>query len=394
MYDLIVVGAGPSGVACSSYIAKEGYKVLLIEQSEFPRFRIGESLLPFSMEIFNDLGFDQVLDAGEYLRKNGALFISSKDEKSVYFDFSDGGKAQFPFSYEVSRSLFDKDFLEHAKSLGVEVSQPEEYKSCNISSDLVTVTTNKKEYKSKFIIDATGGKSLIINKFEKKTKNELYSNNFSIYAHFKDVENNRIKDQGDITIGLLLNQAWSWVIPFKDGSTSVGIVFSKEDINKVKNKEELFNKIIGENTWLENIMKDSVRSTDYMISSNYSYKCEKFYGERWASVGDAMSFLDPVFSSGVHIGLYSAKLISKNILHSLMDENILLNSANNIVDYNNEILKGVSRFNSLLQMFYGPNFIERITTLEKKPKTMSSMISAVAGGVWDDNNTLFRMGIL
>ncbi len=394
MYDLIVVGAGPSGIACSSYIAKEGYKVLLIEKSEFPRFRIGESLLPFSMEVFNDLSFDKVLKAGKYLRKNGALFINSKNEKSVYFDFSDDKKAQFSFSYQVSRSLFDKDFLEHAKSLGVKVNQPEEYKSSDISNDIVTVTTNEREYKTKFIIDATGGKSLILNKFEKKIKNELYSNNFSIYAHFENVNNNHIKDQGDITIGILHNQAWSWIIPFQDGSTSVGIVLSRGDASEVKNKGLLFDKIISENFWLDSIMKDSVRSTDYMISSNFSYKCENFYGERWASVGDAMSFLDPVFSSGVHIGLYSAKLISRNILHSLENEGILLNSPLNLVDYNHQIIKGISRFNNLLQMFYSENFIERVTTLEKKPKTMSSMISAVAGGMWDDNNTLFRMGVL
>lgn len=394
MYDLIVVGGGPAGIATALYVKKQGYRVLVLEEAEYPRFQIGESLLPFTMEVFEDLGFDKVLSSGNYLRKKGALFIDSKLNDSIYFDFSDASKAKRPYAYEVQRAEFDQDFLNFAKEAGVEINQPEAYLDCEVQDDQVVVKTNLAEYRSKFIVDATGGKSLILKKFEKKVKNDLYFNNFSIYAHFEDVSKTNLKDEGDITIGILHDNAWAWLIPFKDGTTSVGIVAHRDKLQNLENPEKAFTAIIKNNAWLDEVMSKTKRINDFRVSSNYSYLCDNFLGERWGSVGDSMSFLDPVFSSGVHVSLMSAKLLSKNINYSLEHPEIKLNSPDNIIAYNNEIKKGVKRFNNLLQLFYGGEFLNRVKDLESKELTRSAMTSAVAGGMWQEDNSLFRMGVL
>ncbi|MBT3980125.1 MAG: NAD(P)-binding protein [Bacteriovoracaceae bacterium] len=394
MYDLIVVGGGPAGAATAQYVHKQGKRVLLLEKSNFPRFQIGESLLPFSMEVFEDLGFDKVLASGNYLKKKGALFIDSRQGDSIYFDFSDGGKAAYPHAYEVQRAQFDHDFLNHAIKAGVEVHQPEEFCDLEINLEGVMVTTDKGQYRSKFIVDATGGKSQILRKFESKEKNELYYNNFSIYAHFEGVSRDNLRDRGDITIGILHDNSWAWLIPFEDGSTSVGIVSSRTNLPEISDPEGAFTAIIDKNSWLSELMSSANRSSEFKVVSNYSYKCDSFVGERWGSVGDSMSFLDPVFSSGVHVSLMSAKLLSQNIVYSLENEGCWLNSEDNVVSYNAEIKKGITRFNNLLQMFYGGDFLNRVKSLEKRDGTRSAITAAIAGGVWCEDNILIRMGLI
>lgn len=394
MYDLIVVGGGPGGAAVSSYVAKEGYKVLLIEKETFPRFRIGESLLPFSMEVFQDLGFDKVLSSGKYIRKEGALFVDIERESECYFDFSDKGRAKYPFSYEVDREVFDTDFLEHAKKLGVEVRQPEEYISSEFFDDHIFVKTTLGEYQSKFIIDATGGKSLIHKKFVEKVPNPEYTNNFSVFTQFSGIDRGFLRNEGDICIGILRNNYWSWIIPFMGENTSVGIVANKAELAAAKNLEAFFEERLEENPWLKKTLKNSKRTKDFKVVSNYAYKSDEFCGKRWASVGDAMSFLDPVFSSGVHVSLMSAKLASKNIIHSLSNDHVLLNNEDNVVNYNVEIKKGVMRFHNLLQIFYKGDFVEKVKNIEKKKFMNSAMTSAVSGGMWEEDNYLFKMGVM
>ncbi len=394
MYDLIVIGGGPGGACVSSYVARAGHKVLLIEKEEFPRFRIGESLLPYSMEIFQELGFYKDLSSGKYIQKNGASFYDTELDEGVYFDFSNNGKAKFPHAYEVLRSEFDKDFLDFAKNSGVEVRQPETFQDCELHEDFVSVKTNSGQYKSRFIIDASGQASIVSKKFQTKKINNIYHNNFALYAHFEDVDRSHLKSPGDISIGILKDSAWSWVIPFQGNVSSVGIVAKKDQVRELKKREDFFEECLNENKWFGALLKNAKRNGEFKVSSNFSHKSETFCAERWASVGDAMSFLDPVFSSGVHVSLKSAQIISKNLIHSLNHSDILLNSPDNLFDYQKELTKGIERFHNLLQIFYGGNFINKVKGLEKKTHAMRGMTSAVAGGMWEEDNPLFRMGVL
>ncbi len=393
-YDVIVVGAGPGGCTVATYLAMKGHKVLILERDLYPKFKIGESLLPFSMEIFKETGFYDVLSSGKYIQKNGAYFFDSTTNENCYFDFKDGGKAEFPHAYHVPRAEFDKDLLAYAQSKGCEVHQPEEYKEAVYDKDGVTVTTNLGTYRTKYIVDASGRGSIVSRKFQTKVKNPHYINNFAVYAHYEGVDRSYLPTEGDICVGILNNQAWSWTIPFKGPVTSVGIVSTKEFVVEINESESFFDKRVAENPFFHKIMKNAVRTSDFMISSNFSYASEQFCGERWGSVGDAMSFLDPVFSSGVHVSLTSAKFLSQNIHHGLMNGEMALNDPSQVNNFELLMRTGVNRFHNLLQIFYSGDFLSKVRAIEKNPNLHSNLVAAVSGGMWRDGNSMMRYGVL
>ncbi len=394
VYDVIVVGAGPGGSTTATYLAMKGHKVLVIEKETFPRFRIGESLLPFSMEVMKETGFYDVLSSGKYIQKNGAYFFDSVTNDNIYFDFSNNGKAEFPHAYEVQRAEFDKDLLEYAKTKGVEVRQPEEFVSAEFSDTGVNVKTNKGNYQAKYIVDASGRASIVTSSFQKKIKNPFYINNFAVYAHYEGVDRSYLKSEGDICVGILKDKAWSWTIPFKGNVTSVGIVSTQDIVVDMKNSESFFDDRVAANPFFHQIMKNAKRICPFMISSNFSYANERFVGNRWGCVGDAMSFLDPVFSSGVHVSLMSAKYLSANIDFSLRNDGIGLDDPANVHKYEELMKLGVGRFHNLLQVFYEGDFINKIRKIENREQSMGSMIAAVSGGMWRDSNSLLRYGVL
>jgi flavin-dependent dehydrogenase len=393
-YDVIVIGGGPGGCTTATYLALKGHKVLLIEKENFPRFRIGESLLPFSMEVMKETGFYDVLSSGKYIQKNGAYFFDSVTNDNIYFDFSKDGKAEFPHAYEVPRGEFDKDLLEYAQSKGVEVKQPEEFINAEFSDLGCMVKTNKGIYHSKYVVDGSGRASVVTSPFQKKVQNPFYINNFAVYAHFENVDRSYLKSEGDISVGILKDKAWSWSIPFKGAVTSVGIVSTKEIVVGMKESEDFFDRRVADNPFFHHTMKDAKRVSPFMVSSNFSYANEKFVGKRWGTVGDAMSFLDPVFSSGVHVSLMSAKYLSTNIDFALRNGEIGLDDPTNVHNYEELMKMGVGRFHNLLQIFYEGDFINKIRNIENKAHSMSAMVDAVSGGMWRDTNSLMRFGIL
>jgi FADH2-dependent halogenase len=394
LYDVIVVGAGPGGCTTATYLALQGHKVLIIEKDNYPKFKIGESLLPYSMEVFKETGFYDVLSSGKYIQKNGAYFFDSVTNENIYFDFNNNGKAEFPHAYHVQREEFDKDLLAYAQSKGVEVHQPEEYIDAEYNKDGVIVKTNLNTYRTKYIVDASGRGSIVSSKFQKKVQNPHYINNFAVYAHYEGVDRSYLKSEGDISVGILKNQAWSWTIPFKGTVTSVGIVSTKEFVVEMNESESFFDKRVADNPFLAETMKNAKRISDFRISSNFSYASEQFCGERWGSVGDAMSFLDPVFSSGVHVSLMSAKYLSQNIDFALKNGDIGLNDPGNVNKFEELMRTGVTRFHNLLQIFYSGDFINKVRSIEKNPHTHYNMVAAVSGGMWRDSNSLMRYGVL
>jgi flavin-dependent dehydrogenase len=163
---------------------------------------------------------------------------------------------------------------------------------------------------------------------------------------------------------------------------------------EMNESESFFDKRVADNPFLAETMKNAKRISDFRISSNFSYASEQFCGERWGSVGDAMSFLDPVFSSGVHVSLMSAKYLSQNIDFALKNGDIGLNDPSNVNKFEELMRTGVTRFHNLLQIFYSGDFINKVRSIEKNPHTHYNMVAAVSGGMWRDSNSLMRYGVL
>lgn len=391
-HDVLIVGGGPGASTLGALLARRGIDVGLVEKEPFPRFKIGESLLPCSMDVFRESGVFEKLDSGKYIRKYGARFICHKRNEQIYFDFSDNGSYAKSMAFEVERSVFDMDLLEHARSSGVSIYQPEQVNEVKFRADGAHVVTNRETYDVKYVADVSGKAALLGNKMHMRHANTDL-NNVAVFAHFEGVKREPGRREGDIIIGLLPNNAWSWTIPFLGTKTSVGVVTNAKYVDKERVLEDYIEKSIRCSPLFEDLMENAARVSEVMVLSNWSHTCESFFGDRWIAVGDAAAFLDPIFSSGVHVSVSSALLASR-VLAEALQTGDSLNEPRLGPQYEATLRRGVKRFHNLIRLFYDTDFVGDMQKTLKLPHTRRAFTAAVAGDVWDEDNVAFKMGAL
>lgn len=391
-HEVIIIGGGPGGSTLATLLAKQKVDVAIIERENYPRFHIGESLLPATMPLFKETGFYDTLSSGKYIPKLGAAFVDYSSDDQIYFGFQNGFNADIPSAFEVERCEFDKDILAHAEKSGATVYQPERVRGVDVYDSHMLVHTNNASYEAKFVIDATGRDSFLGKKHTVRTVNKDL-NNVAVFAHFVDVKRYEGEREGDITIGLMPERAWSWIIPFKGERTSVGVVCHSNVFKGGTDLGEYLEERLKSSPLVRAMMKDAERCTEVSTIANYSHTSETYAGERWLLIGDAAAFLDPIFSSGVHVSCTSAKLASEVVLTCLRENKTFL-ADGMASEYKKEFDKGVKRFHALISLFYSGNFVvnmKKTLTLENMRKAFTS---AVAGDMWNDGNPLFQRNVL
>ncbi len=390
--DVIVIGGGPCGSTAATFLAKAGKSVRLFERETFPRFHIGESLLPASMPIFKETGFYEVLNRGKYLQKFGARFVDYKTEDQIYFGFQDGLNAEIPSAFEVERADFDQDILNFAKTCGVEVHQPERVRQIDFTSEQVQVITGEDQYSASYLIDCTGRDSFVGKRLGRRVSHKDL-NNVAVFSHYHGIQRYEGPSEGDITIGLLPGGAWTWMIPFQGDRTSVGVVCSSKIFQPEKGLLEFLEGTLCRSPTVQGLMTSAERATEVTSIANYSHHSEHFFGPRVLLAGDAAVFLDPIFSSGVHVGVTSGKLAAQTILKAF-DQSLTLELGALGERYQFDFMKGVNRFHKLIAMFYEGNFVSQMKKTLQRESMRKAFTSAVAGDVWNDENFLFSKGIL
>jgi flavin-dependent dehydrogenase len=392
-HDVIIIGGGPGGSTLAAFLAKKGHDVGVFEREAYPRFHIGESLLPASMPIFKETGFYDTLNSGQYIKKFGAQFVDYKSDKEVYFGFDGGINADIPMAFEVERGHFDKDILDHAAKCGATVYQPAYVKEVLFFESHVVVRTFKdEEYEAKYVIDATGRSALLARQTQARVPHEDL-NNVAVFSHFVGVKRKPGKNEGDIIIGLLPDHSWSWIIPFKGDKTSVGVVCRASMFKGGTDLSEYLRDRLNESNILKNYMKDAERTQEVTVISNYSHHCTEYYGDRWMLIGDAAAFLDPIFSSGVHVSVTSAKLAS-GVLDECLKTNASIKESGLGAKYQRDLNIGIQRFHNLISMFYNINFIEIMKKTIARPNAYAAFTSAIAGDMWNEENIVFKMNSL
>jgi len=392
-FDLIIIGGGPGGSTLGALLAKRGLSVAIVEKSEFPRFAIGESLLPYSMDVLKESGvYDKVESSGAFLKKYGAQFIDWQWEHEIGFDFIDGLDRVHGSAFEVQRDQFDALLLEHAKSLGVTVFEGQSVQHFEECENHIEITTTAQTLRGRFLADASGRSGVISRKLKIRKRRKEF-NNIAVHGHFSGIKRSPGKREGDIIVGILPKASWSWVIPFKGEISSVGIVvdakihkgkdFDVDFIEEALDCHPLFQKMIG----------DMKSVSPIRIDSNYSEYSEKYYGARWILLGDAASFLDPVFSTGVHMSLQSASFASR-LIEKAFQQSEKITSLSEAQSYTSKMETGFERFRNLLRIFYGPDFMGAMAKVMKRPNSRRAFTSVVAGDAWNEENDLFRMGVL
>jgi flavin-dependent dehydrogenase len=311
IYDVAIIGGGPAGSTAATLLARAGRRVIVCEREKFPRFHIGESLLPVSMKTFTRLGVHEKFERAGFLKKYGGEMTSACCDEGVKFYFKDGYRSQTESSYQVPRAEFDKVLLDHAVENGAEVREETAVKTVAFFPDHVELQMQSKAgtaamVAARYVIDASGRHSVLGNHFKLK---ETYPHlqKISIFAHYEGVELEEGRD-ASLTRQVRAADRWFWYVPLPNDRSSIGVVCDTALYRQAKKSPEQFlEDSLAEQPFLARRMTRAHRVTPAYASADFSYRQSRLTGDRWLLAGDAAGFIDPVFSSGVFLALLAGE---------------------------------------------------------------------------------------
>ncbi|MBA3272330.1 MAG: tryptophan 7-halogenase [Chthoniobacterales bacterium] len=311
LYDVAIIGGGPAGSTAAALLACAGRRVVILERDKFPRFKIGESLLPFSMKAFHRLGLQEKLVNAGFLKKYGGEMCGACSEEGVKFYFKDGFGSQTDHAFQVTRADFDKLLLDHARESGVEVREETTAEAVEFVDDGVQLRAKTKsspsaELRARYLIDASGRNSIVGAKLKLK-KNYEHLKKVSVYAHYDGVVREPGID-GTLTRLIRAHDRWFWMIPLGEERMSIGVVLDSAVYKEAKRTpEEFLEDSIAEQPLISGRMHAATRVTPVSVAADFSYRNSTLAGERWLLAGDAAGFIDPVFSSGVFLAVMAGE---------------------------------------------------------------------------------------
>jgi len=307
--DVLVIGGGPAGATVAALLASEGRDVVLLEKDRHPRFHIGESLLPLNLPLFERLGVAREIERIA-MPKYGAEFVSPWHEKAVTFDFADAWDKGFPKAYQVRRSEFDEILFRNAVRNGARAFEQCRATGVEFSAAGPKVLVRhadgmERSWDARFLVDASGRETFLANHFAMKKRSRKH-NSAAIFGHFAGAERLAGRAEGNITV-FWFAHGWMWFIPLADGTTSVGAVCWPYYMKSRKTAPREF---LLETIELCRPLADRLRNarlvSDVSATGNYSYCADRSAGDRYILLGDAFTFIDPVFSTGVFLAMHSA----------------------------------------------------------------------------------------
>jgi FADH2-dependent halogenase len=310
-YDVAIIGGGPAGSTAAALLARAGRRVIVFEREKFPRFHIGESLLPFSMKAFTRLGLHEKFARAGFMEKFGGEMCSACADNGVKFYFKDGFRSQTDHAYQVTRADFDKVLLDHAAESGAEVHEETNVERIAFSDEhidlrVTSAKNSSREIRARYLIDASGRNSLVGNYFKLK-KNYDHLQKMSIFAHYNDVERDAGID-GTLTRMVRGIDRWFWIIPLTAERTSIGIVLDSATFRAVKKSpKEFLEEALAEQPQLAKRMQNATCVSPVYTAADFSYRSTRLTGDRWLLAGDAAGFIDPVFSSGVFLAVLAGE---------------------------------------------------------------------------------------
>lgn len=370
MYDICIIGGGPTGSTAASFLAEKNYKVLVLEKEKFPREHIGESLIPASYFTLKRLGVLEEL-AKISPRKPGVQFIHSDGEYHSLWCFKNVVKNDSYLSFHVKRSAFDEMLLNNSRKKGAEVREEVTVKNVILDRPdgivevhAVTKDGAPEKFEARFLLDASGLHTFLGSKMSvKKAFKDL--DRVAVWSHWSNVKYDKALEQGAIKIIYLggnEKKGWFWIIPISRKHLSIGCVVNNAYLKKEKEKlisagstdwkHDFYMQEIENSPAAKKLLAGAKLDHKVQINGDYSYYCTKKFGDNYAMIGDAAAFLDPIFSSGIFVGMYSAELVS-----DALDKKIRNNDQQALANTYENINGAVGLIERFVKLFYTPEVL-------------------------------------
>lgn len=391
--DVLILGGGPGGSTLASSLALKNRRSIVLEREKFPRFHIGESLLPCSSEVFRKIGILDKLEQ-RYLWKYGARFLDSTTRRVASYTFAEAFNTKADHAYQVPRADFDHVLLEHAKQLGADVREQweatevifEGERAVGVRARDLAKPDQIVELRAPVVADATGRDTLLASRLRRKAKIARLDKS-AFYTHYRNTFREDAEREGNIQI-VVWDHGWFWFIPFRGDVTSVGAVASAEWIREqrktgAKEPVDFFERAVADSSWATEFLVGAERLRPVGSLADFSYRIDQLTGDGWLFVGDAAGFLDPLFSSGAHLAIKSADLAAAAIDEALSRGDT---SRPAFVEYEKAVRYAVDLFLGVVQAFYRGEFRETLFEANQRATLRRIITSVLSGDVFHDSS--------
>ena len=395
-FDVAIIGGGPGGSSAATALARKGRSVLLLERDHFPRFHIGESQLPWSNEVFAALGVDRAMAEAGFVKKWGASFRTLDGAREQYADFEAAVETPLPQTFQVPRAQFDEILLRHSARSGVDVREGHRVLDAVFDPTGVTLSFAfgegaPREVRVGAVVDASGRAGFLARKFGRHAMDPVLRN-VAVHAQYENIPRASGRRAGDIRMLTRADLGWIWLIPISDTVTSVGAVIPQRIHGEEKKgtAEESLDHYLATTAGAEPLMKDARRVSEARFDADYSYLGTRMAGERWVAVGDAASFLDPIFSTGVLLALQGG-LDAAEVIDAGLREGSL--AASRFKGYERVLRKRYHHFRRFAVGFYNPYFRDLWFMRSTRFGLYEAVLSVLAGNWRPSLATRLRIGL-
>ena len=383
MHDVVIVGCGPAGSTAANLLAQAGLDVLVLERETFPRFHIGESLLPIDLPLFERLGLK--IDARRHHFKQGAEFWDERTGDFAFFSFADAMPGTPSHAWQVDRAEFDEALARQAIERGAQVRFGVTVHDIEHAADTVAVRSSDGEHHARYLFDATGQDAWLARRARSVAPiREL--GRAAVFTHFDDLAPAvvaEIEPQGNIKV-MLVEDGWHWVIPLRGGRLSVGLVKWRGKLD-----EAALDAALAASPLIQRLTAGARRGPTRTIA-NWSYKNLRQHGPRWSCIGDAAAFLDPVFSSGVSLAMLGAERAVDLLVPALTGRTE--GDPELMAAWSTHMQPAYDTFEQLIRRFYHTRIVHHLFfAQEPDPALRRGLISVLAGDVWRRDNPFQAM---
>ncbi len=389
MNDVIVVGGGPAGSTAATLLARMGFSVRLLERERFPRFQVGESLLPYNNDLFARLGITDKLKTGDFFPKYGAEFVTGDGKIGYTFQFDRTLPPQYHSSFQVRRAEFDELLLRNAADNGVDVREQTGVTSVDLSdpSRVVAQTNTGDRHEARFVLDASGHSAVLGSRVGEKADVESLKK-VAFFAHFRGAVRPEGRSAGN-TVIVVLQNGWFWMIPVNRELMSVGLVVDRDHVRSCGlSPEELLAQTIAATPWVAARMRDAERVTQVYARRDFSYRMKKMAGVNFALIGDAAGFLDPIFSTGVFIAMKSA-----DIAATAVEAKLRHGRMRPLKRYERTMNSAFKKYFHFISNFYRREFLEIFLQPSERFGLLPVIVGVLAGNVFAQKSDRLKLAL-